>query len=221
MKRRLFLYIYMNNHSKEISFIDCRSAERADKIKKVVDKRQPTLTIVLENVHDPHNVSAVIRSCDAVGILDIHFVYHSGQSFPVLAEKSSASARKWVFAHRHNSIEDCFKLLRQQGKSIFTTAMSVDSVSLYEMNLTQPIALVFGNEHNGVSETALQLADGNFLIPQVGMIQSLNISVACSVTIYEAFRQRMIAGMYNENQLKGTELQQYLNMFSDNSRTYK
>lgn len=210
----------MKKHSEEIPLIDSRNAERAEKIKKVVNKRQPTLTIVLENVHDSHNVSAVIRSCDAVGILDIHFVYHSGQSFPVLAEKSSASARKWVFTHRHNSIEDCFELLRKQGKSIFTTAMSVDSVSLFEMNLTQPIALVFGNEHSGVSETALQLADGNFLIPQVGMIQSLNISVACAVTIYEAFRQRMIAGMYNENQLEDAELQQYVNMFNDNSRTY-
>lgn len=211
----------MNKQSKEISLIEYRSAERAEKIKNVVNKRQPTLTIVLENVHDPHNVSAVIRSCDAVGILDIHFVYHSGQSFPVLAEKSSASARKWVFTHKHNSIEDCFDLLRQQGKSIFTTAMSVDSVSLYEMNLTKPIALVFGNEHSGVSEKALQLADGNFLIPQVGMIQSLNISVACAVTIYEAYRQRLIAGMYSKNQLKGAELERYLNLFSDNSRTYK
>ena len=83
--------------------------------------------------------------------------------------------------------------------------MSSDAVSLYELDLSQSTALVFGNEHSGVSEEIKNLADGNFIIPQVGMIQSLNISVACAVSVYEAFRQKKLAGHYNEVKLKSEE----------------
>lgn len=175
--------------------------ERKAKIERVLAKKQPTLTIVLENVHDPHNVSAVLRSCDAVGVLDVRLIYHSGQNFPEMSEKSSASARKWVDRRHYADIDACYAELRAEGKSIFTTHMSSDAVSLYDLDLAKPVALVFGNEHAGVSQEALEKADGNFLIPQVGMIQSLNISVACAVTLFEAFRQRMVAGMYDVPQL--------------------
>jgi len=173
------------------------SPERASRLDAALQKRQPTLTVVFENVHDAHNVSAVLRSCDAVGVLEAHAVYHSGQAYPQLAQKSSASARKWVDVQRHNSIDPCFSKLRERGFRIYTTHMSSDAVSLFDLDLTQPVALVFGNEHSGVSEGAQAAADGNFLIPQVGVVQSLNISVACAVSLYEAFRQRMAAGMYN------------------------
>lgn len=188
--------------------------ERAGKIMACISRRQPTLTIVLENVHDPHNVSAVLRSCDAVGVLDVHLVYHSGQSFPELGEKSSASAKKWVLTHKHDNIESCYAFLRSQGKTILTTAMGNEARSLYSVDLTAPIAIVFGNEHSGVSEEAISKADGNVLIPQVGMIQSLNISVACAVTLYEAFRQRMQQGMYDAPQMNQHMLDDYLNLFA-------
>ena len=155
--------------------------ERAERLKNVLEARQPTLTVVFERVHDAHNVSAVIRSCDAVGILEAHGIYYGRQVFPTLGAKSSASARKWVDVHLHNDVASCFAALRSRGFAIYTTHMSSDAVSLYSLDLTKPIALVFGNEHEGVSEEARSLADGNFLIPQVGMIQSLNISVACAV----------------------------------------
>jgi len=173
------------------------TAERIEKIKKMLDKRQSDFTVVLENVHDEHNVSAVLRSCDAVGVLEVCLVYYGGQNFPKLNEKTSASGRKWVRQRHFTSVDDCFSYLRNEGKSIYTTGMSVDAVSLYELNLTQSIAFVFGNEHTGVSAEAIAKADANFLIPQVGMIQSLNISVACAVSLYEAFRQRDKAGMYS------------------------
>ena len=194
--------------------LDFLSDERAEKIYACISHRQPSLTIVLENVHDPHNVSAVLRSCDAVGVIDIHLVYHSGQSFPELGEKSSASARKWVLTHKHTTIDDCYELLRQQGKTIFTTGMSNEARSLYDIDCTKPIAIVFGNEHAGVSEEAIAKADGNMLIPQVGMIQSLNISVACAVTLYEAFRQRSQKGMYETIQMEDAMLTEYLNVFA-------
>lgn len=182
--------------------------EREAKIRAVLAHKQPTLTLVLENVHDPHNVSAVLRSCDAVGIIDVCLVYHSGQTFPDLGKKSSASARKWVDRRSFRTIEECYAALRAEGRRIYTTHLGEDSVSLYSLELTQPVALVFGNEHSGVTEEAVRLADGNFLIPQVGMIQSLNISVACAVSVYEAFRQRMAAGMYDTPQLSQEALQE-------------
>lgn len=182
------------------------SEERAARLNAALNRRQPTLSVVFENVHDPHNVSAVIRSCDAVGVLEAHAVYHSGQTFPKLNDKSSASARKWVDIHRHDSIDACFRQLRERGFRIFTTHMTSDAVSLYDLELTQPVALVFGNEHSGVTEQARSLADGNFLIPQVGVVQSLNISVACAVSLYEAFRQRRVAGLYETPQIEGTTL---------------
>ncbi len=184
--------------------------ERVEKLKKVLEKRQKSITVVMENISDPHNVSACLRSCDAVGILDVCLVYHSGQEFPKMGEASSASARKWVEQRRFNSIEECYEVLRSENKKIFTTKLDKRSISLYDMDLTQNIALVFGNEHSGVSEKATQLADGNFLIPQIGIIQSLNISVACAVSVYEAFRQRMKANKFESSELSAVELNQML-----------
>jgi tRNA (guanosine-2'-O-)-methyltransferase len=181
--------------------------ERRAKIAHVLEKRQPTLTVVFENVHDPHNVSAVIRSCDAVGVAEAHGIYYGRTTFPELGGKSSASARKWVDVHLHQTVEECFAHLRAKGYRIYTTHMSSDAVSLYQVDLTEPVALVFGNEHDGVSQQARDGADGNIIIPQMGMIQSLNISVACAVTLFEAMRQRMVAGHYNTKQLQTQEFE--------------
>ncbi len=207
-------FLYIMNEKPQGTALDFLSDDRSEKIYACVSRRQPSLSIVLENVHDPHNVSAVLRSCDAVGVMDVHLVYHSGQSFPELGEKSSASARKWVLTHKHSSIDECYDCLRKEGKKILTTGMSNEARSLYAIDFTEPIAIVFGNEHAGVSEEAILKADGNMLIPQVGMIQSLNISVACAVTLYEAFRQRSLNGMYDSIQMDDIMLKDYLNVFA-------
>ena len=207
-------FLYIMNEKPQGTALDFLSDYRSEKIYACVSRRQPSLSIVLENVHDPHNVSAVLRSCDAVGVIDVHLVYHSGQSFPELGEKSSASARKWVLTHKHSSIDECYDFLRKEGKKILTTGMSNEARSLYAIDFTEPIAIVFGNEHTGVSEEAILKADGNMLIPQVGMIQSLNISVACAVTLYEAFRQRSLKGMFDSIQMEETMLIDYLNIFA-------
>ena len=206
-------FLYIMNEKPQGTALDFLSDDRSEKIYACVSRRQPSMTIVLENVHDPHNVSAVLRSCDAVGVIDMHLVYHSGQSFPELVEKSSASARKWVLTHKHSSIEECYDFLRKEGKKILSTGMSNEAKSLYDIDFTEPIAIVFGNEHAGVSEEAILKADGNMLIPQVGMIQSLNISVACAVTLYEGFRQRSLKGMYDSIQMEDAMLINYLNVF--------
>ena len=182
------------------------TAERINKLKTVLEKRQKSITVVLENIADSHNVSACLRSCDAVGILDVCFVYHSGQVFPSLGEASSASARKWLGKRKFSTIDECYSALRSEGKKIFSTHLSQKSVSLYDLDLTQNIALVFGNEHSGISENAVEMADENFLIPQIGVIQSLNISVACAVSVFEAMRQRQAKGMLEKSELSAEEI---------------
>jgi tRNA (guanosine-2'-O-)-methyltransferase len=189
-----------------------RTDRRKLKVRNVLEKRQPNLTLVLENVHDPHNVAAVLRTADCVGIFKVCLVYHSGQEFPKkMGKKSSGNARKWVNYLLFDSIESCYEKLKSEGKKIFTTHLGTESKSLYDLDLTQPVALVFGNEHKGLTEEALSLSDGNFIIPQVGMTQSLNISVACAVSAYEAMRQRTLAGLYDTPQLSPEVLDETYN----------
>jgi tRNA (guanosine-2'-O-)-methyltransferase len=171
--------------------------EREQRITRVLDKRRDDLTIVLENVSDPHNISAVMRTCDAVGIQDIHILNTRILPHKKWGAKSSSSAAEWLSIHQYTDAAECFADLRRRADHIFATHLSGDAVSLYEMDLTGRIALVFGNEHSGVSDEIRALSDGNFIIPQVGFIKSLNISVACAVTLYEAFRQKSAAGQYD------------------------
>jgi tRNA (guanosine-2'-O-)-methyltransferase len=179
-----------------------RTSRRLARVEFVLARRQPTLTVVLEDVHDPHNVSAVLRSCDAVGVLDVHVVYvHETPPAKAFHRKTSASAAKWVKVHFHESIEVCFEQLRAQGITILATTLADNAGAIYEQDLTRPTALVFGNEHRGVSRKATELADGLIAIPMQGMVESLNISVACAVSLYEAMRQRRVAGMYDRPQL--------------------
>jgi tRNA (guanosine-2'-O-)-methyltransferase len=115
--------------------------------------------------------------------------------------KSSSSAAKWLTIYQYEDAQHCFADIKRRGYTIYTTHLADDSISLYDMDLTQKIALVFGNEHSGVSDEIRALADGNFLIPQHGIIQSLNISVACAVSLYEAQRQKFRAGHYTTEEM--------------------
>src|SRR4029079_13282473 len=151
--------------------------ERRQKIESVLSKRQNDLTVVLENVFDPHNISAVMRSCDAVGIQEIYVLNTKIPRHKKWGPRSSSSAAKWLTVHQFENTNECFTELRSRYSTILTTHLSSDAVSLYQLDLTKSVALVFGNEHSGVSDEIIQLADGNFMIPQVGMIRSLNISV--------------------------------------------
>jgi tRNA (guanosine-2'-O-)-methyltransferase len=173
-----------------------RSERRLAKLESVIRHRQPDLTVVLENIHDPHNVSAILRSCDAAGVMEVQLVY-TEEEFPRLGKKSSASAKKWVENRKFERLSDCYGKLHDEGYLIFATHLGKRSTPLYELDLTRKVALAFGNEHRGVSEEASKLADDNFVIPMFGMIQSLNVSVACAVTLFEAVRQRILAGNYS------------------------
>jgi tRNA (guanosine-2'-O-)-methyltransferase len=186
-----------------------RTERRRGRVEAVLAKRQPDLTVVLENVHDPHNVSAVLRSCDAVGVLRAHAVYTiEAPPAGAFARETSASAAKWIDVERHSSIAGCYDRLRGAGYTVLVTAIGAQALPLYEWDLTRPVALVFGNEMRGTSEEAIALADGMIEIPMVGMVQSLNISVACAVCLYEAFRQRLAAGAYDVPKLDYGELRE-------------
>lgn len=167
--------------------------ERVQRFKDVIAKRQSDLTVVLENVHDPHNIGAVLRSCDAVGISEVFVLYTE----PELIERgvsvgkmSSTGVRRWINLHVYHDIAECFEHVSSRYAQIFATHLGENAKSLYELSLIESTALVFGNEHSGVTQESLSHCHGNFIIPQHGMVQSLNISVACAVSIFEASRQR-------------------------------
>jgi tRNA (guanosine-2'-O-)-methyltransferase len=192
--------------------------ERIKRLTDVLNKRQPGLTVLLENVQDPHNISAVMRTCDAVGIQDIYILNTSIPKHKKWGTRSSSSAAKWLTVHQFTDTNECFAALRKNFDRIYTTHLEFGAVGLHELDLTQKVALVFGNEHGGVSEETIALSDGNFIIPQVGIIQSLNISVACAVSVYEAFRQKNIAGHYDSRQLSESnfnELKTHWGFISD------
>jgi tRNA (guanosine-2'-O-)-methyltransferase len=188
--------------------------ERKERMLGVLNSRQDDLTVVLENVLDPHNISAVMRTCDAVGIQEIFVLNTRIPRHKKWGPKSSSSAHKWLTVHQFTSAEACFGLLRKKYDCILTTHLSPDAVSLYQLNLTGRIALVFGNEHEGVSEDIRAMADGNFIIPQTGMIRSLNISVACAVSLYEAHRQKRAAGHYDHRKLPDEEFARLLDKWT-------
>jgi tRNA (guanosine-2'-O-)-methyltransferase len=171
--------------------------ERTAKIQRVLSHRQGGLVVVMENVHDPHNISAVMRTCDAVGVQDLFVLTTIIPRHKRFGKNSSASAAGWLTIHQFEDTAECMEAVKKRCDKIYATHLGVKSHSLYELDLTQRVALVFGNEHAGVTEECLKYCDGNFIIPQVGMVQSLNISVACAITLYEAFRQRHHAGFYD------------------------
>ncbi len=172
--------------------------ERAFKIRQLAANRQLDLTVVLEDVHDPHNIAAVMRTCDAVGIAEVHVILTRKGAIEKLdiGKRASAGARKWVDVILYNRSEDCFNALKKNGYKIYGTHLAQDSASLYNLNMNDKVALAFGNEHAGLSDEALKHLTGNFIIPQFGMVQSLNVSVACAISCYEALRQRIATHKY-------------------------
>ena len=128
-----------------------KTEKRLQKINSVIRSRQHSLTVVMENIHDPHNVSAIFRTCDAAGIPKVNLIYNY-ESFPRIGKKSSASAYKWVDKEKYKSVDECYSDLRKNGFKIFASSLSEKSKNLYELDLTQKAAIVIGNEHRGVSE---------------------------------------------------------------------
>lgn len=176
---------------------------RRQRITKVLACRQPTLTVLAENVHKPHNLSAILRSCDAVGISTVHAVYPTGGLATYSA--TSASAEKWVDVVVHETVSAAVSELHAHGMRVYAAHFSPEAVDYREVDLTLPSAILLGNERHGVTEEAAALADAHIVIPMLGMVPSLNVSVAAAVILFEAQRQRLAAGLYGAPQLSEEE----------------
>ncbi|NCS88996.1 MAG: RNA methyltransferase [Ignavibacteria bacterium CG2_30_36_16] len=190
-----------------------KTEKRKNRIIEVAGYRQLSLHVVLENIHDPHNVSAIFRTCDAAGVPAVSLVYNI-EKFPKIGKKSSGSAFKWIEREKYKSVDDCYSFLRKHGFKIYASSITAGAKSLYELNLKEKCAIVLGNEHRGVSDEAAKLADEKFLIPMYGMVQSLNVSVATAVVLYEAVRQREGEKMYSQNKTGTEELEALINKLS-------
>ncbi len=176
-----------------------RTDRRVARLAGALRHRQSDFTVVLENVHDLYNISAVMRTCDAVGIQTVHIIYTiEEQPHGRLARTISAGTAKWIDRVWWDSVEACYAELRNQQMRVLATELSESAHSIFDEDFTQPVALVFGNEMRGLSAEAVAQADGGLFIPMVGMVQSLNVSVSCAVTLYEAHRQRLLAGSYDQ-----------------------
>lgn len=174
--------------------------ERFEKLRRVLSRRQPTLSVLMDEVNKPHNFSAILRSCDAVGVLEAHAVPPKGGKVPTYSA-TSGSAEKWVGVQTHPDAVSAVRTLQARGFQVLATHLSARSVDYRQPDYTQPTCILLGAEKWGVSDEAAQAADGNIVIPMLGMVQSLNVSVACATILFEAQRQRMQAGMYDAPQL--------------------
>ncbi|MBH2918522.1 tRNA (guanosine(18)-2'-O)-methyltransferase TrmH [Serratia marcescens] len=185
------------------------SPERYARICEMLATRQPDLTVCLEQVHKPHNVSAIIRTADAVGVHQVHAVWPTTRMRTLVS--SAAGSNSWVSVKTHRSIGDAGGHLKAQGMQILATNLSARAVDFREVDYTRPTCVLLGQEKTGITEEALALADRDIVIPMIGMVQSLNVSVASALILYEAQRQRQNAGLYRrDNSMLDEEEQQRL-----------
>jgi len=183
--------------------------QRTERVKRLLALRQPDLRVVLEGVAIAHNASAVVRTCDAAGVLHLDII-SPNPDFVGINKAISTRAEKWVDVHIHGSIGDCLLPLKEKGFKVAVTHLDKAALPYTELDYTQPLALVFGSEAEGVSQEALELADLRFQIPMLGMVQSLNLSVSVGVILYEAMKQRRARGFYDRRRLGDGDFQIYL-----------
>jgi tRNA (guanosine-2'-O-)-methyltransferase len=168
-------------------------------MRTVLARRQPDLTVLMDHVNKPHNFSAILRNCDAAGVLGVHVV--PPEQGLDLHRGTSAGTKKWVDVHRHADIDAALAHLKGAGFHLVAAHPSPDAVDFRDFDFTRPTALVMGAELHGVSPEALEGADTRLVVPMMGMVHSLNVSVATALLLYEAMRQRDAAGMYDEPRL--------------------
>lgn len=182
--------------------------DRFRRLRRTLARRQPDLTVLMDGVHKSHNFSAILRNCDAVGVLESHVVVPEGGLD--LHHGTSAGTKKWVRVHHHATVSDAVDVLHEQGFRVVAAHPSDGSVDFREVDYTKPTALMMGAELHGVSEEGLRISDARVRIPMLGMVHSLNVSVATALLLFEAARQRQGAGMYDESRLEPEELERTL-----------
>ena len=175
---------------------------RSNRIDDILLHKQPSLQLFLDDVHNSQNLSAILRSCDGVGILDLYYSTVNDKDLRI-HKTITQGAHHWVNRHRivHNGRCQFLKEKQEEGFQVVVTHFSDKAVSFREINYTRPTVIVMGNEKEGVSEEVIALADELIKIPMMGMVQSLNVSVATALVLYEAQRQRENEGCYAEPEL--------------------
>ena len=158
-------------------------------MREVLERRHDDLVVVIENIHDAHNASAILRSCDAFGVGRIALVY-TNQVFPEISGGVAAKVDKWLQLDRFDSAAECVSALHAEDIKVYATELTDDAQDFLEVDFSGPAAIVLGNEHAGCSEEMVALADASLIIPMVGFAQSLNVSVAAAVILSEIARQR-------------------------------
>ena len=173
--------------------------ERFKKLTTVLQRRQLDLSVVMDKVHKGHNLSAVIRTCDAVGVHNVHAV--TPDPGVRTSKDITSGSGKWLKLHRHHDISSAVAAVKNQNMRVYAAHLSNSARDFREIDFTQPSAIMLGTELFGVSENGLDLADEHIIIPMLGMIDSLNVSVAAALILFEAQRQRLAAGIYDQQQL--------------------
>jgi len=182
--------------------------ERFALIQSVLTKRQPDLTVVMDGVHKPHNLNAIIRSCDAVGVLEAHYVPVQGGYEPL--NHYAKGSQKWVNTQEHGSFREAADTLRQQGYQLLAAHLSDKAVDYRTVDYTKPTAIVLGEELKGISAETAEAVDAHIVIPMMGMVESLNVSVAAAVILFEAQKQRLANGLYDQCRLDKDTYQRLL-----------
>jgi tRNA (guanosine-2'-O-)-methyltransferase len=182
--------------------------ERFRRLREVLARRQPDLTVLMDRVHKAHNFSAILRSCDAVGVLEAHAV--APEPGLEVHHATSAGTKKWVSVRRHASVDEAIMYLHERGFRVLAAHPSSSALDYREADYTRPVAITLGAELEGVSARALELADVHVMIPMVGMVHSLNVSVASALLLFEAHRQRSAAAMYEESRLDPEAFERHL-----------
>lgn len=182
---------------------------RLERFREVLRKRQKDLILFVDDVKNEHNFSALIRTCDAVGIMKIYYYYEGKKDVPI-NESITLGSERWVFLERVEDRVSSIKRLKDQGFQILVTWLGEESVDFRKVDYRKPTVLVVGNELRGVSEEVLPLADSRIKIPMFGMAGSLNVSVATGIILYEAQRQRAEAGMYERPSLTEEEMEEII-----------
>ena len=173
--------------------------ERFQLLKQVLACRQVDLTVLLDNIHKPHNLAAIIRTADATGILRVHGV---GDIYLAKRRPKAASgSKRWTKLTMHKDCTTAIETLQQQGLAIVAADPCDTSIPFTEYDYTKPTAVVFGSELTGLSDYAKQNADAHVHVPMLGFTESLNVSVTAALILYEAMQQRMKKGMYQKNSL--------------------
>ncbi|HXO21042.1 MAG TPA: tRNA (guanosine(18)-2'-O)-methyltransferase TrmH [Thermoanaerobaculia bacterium] len=168
-------------------------------VRAALDRRQPDLTVLLEDVQLPRNLAAILRSCDAVGVHEAHAVWPGGRL--KLSRPASGGTRKWLPVRKHRTLADAFAHLEARGFRVLAAHPAAAAADFREIDYTLPTAILLGTEETGVSEEAAERAAGLVAIPMAGMGRSLNVSVAAALILFEAQRQRARAGLYDRPRL--------------------